>query len=144
MLNLLKTGGLVAKNRKDTMNEAQIRLEIENKILREMLQAQTLKTAALSSGVPETAKVIHSEEDPNAGVDWKKVQRECPKCETPKMVLPDFGLRKVRGISYSHSWCKDCRSKATIAAGGYKRKRAYKPRGSAEFTRARSYSPRKK
>lgn len=129
-----------------TMNEAQIRLEIENKILKEMLLARGAQVPSITSEPVKASKPEPEPafEDPNAGIDWTKQTHTCPKCGETKTVLPFFGLRRVRGVTYPQSSCKVCRSAATVAAGGYKRKRTYRPRGSApDFNRSKTYSPRK-
>lgn len=43
-------------------------------------------------------------------VDWTKVKHTCPKCSHTGPVDPDFGVKLVRGIARSQSWCKNCRA----------------------------------
>lgn len=156
----------MAKSKKEpTMNAdalERMRLEIENRVLREMLtkglpvSAQT--TPAQTTPVPtperkkrsprvQAAKPEPVNQDPNANVDWTKVMHTCPgPCGETKPVVPHFGLRKVRGITYQQSLCKACRSKAAqlTTSTTYRRKRPYVKRGSVPtFERSRSYSPRK-
>jgi hypothetical protein len=44
-------------------------------------------------------------------VDWSTVTKTCPKCWRELHVLPDFGLKKQRGVIGAQSWCHACRSK---------------------------------
>lgn len=50
-------------------------------------------------------------EDRNADVDWTRVKHKCPICRETKFVVPDFGVRVVRGTTMKQSYCRVCRSK---------------------------------
>jgi hypothetical protein len=47
---------------------------------------------------------------PAGETDWTNVFHTCPKCKHHGPVLPDFGLRPVRGIVRKQSWCHNCRA----------------------------------
>ncbi len=132
---------MAKNNRKgDDMN----RMEIENQLLKEMLLKMTAaggNPAALLPVSTPAAPVAHAAlvkkrraavvalpTDAEPKVDWTKVMHTCPVCEKTMPVMPDFGLRIVRGITYKQSNCRVCRPKSGAHGPGFKRKRAYKPR----------------
>lgn len=48
--------------------------------------------------------------------DWTKVKRVCAKCHVEKVVMPDFGLAKHRGVVRPQSYCKQCRANGNYHA----------------------------
>jgi hypothetical protein len=58
------------------------------------------------------------DEKPVASLDWTKVRKKCPKegpsCIGTGFVEPDFGVRRVNGEESPQSYCKRCRSKASV------------------------------
>ena len=58
--------------------------------------------------------------------DWSKETHTCPNCGETKPVLPDFGVKVVRGKERKHSWCRRCRATTNY----YQAKRKYKTRSS--------------
>jgi len=41
---------------------------------------------------------------------WRKVEHTCPNCGFVGKVSPYFGIKTVRGVVRSQSWCVHCRS----------------------------------
>lgn len=104
------------------MAKRETELEIENRILKQMLLERARSTSrSTSEPLPPRKKV--SVKDAPKEVDWTKVISRCSKCNHKGPVLPDFGTRKTfRGEIYKQSQCKACRAKADY----YRRPRKYK------------------
>lgn len=42
--------------------------------------------------------------------DWRKEWTRCPNCSREGFVIPDFGVKKIRGVERKQSWCARCRA----------------------------------
>lgn len=49
-------------------------------------------------------------------------KRTCPHCKHHGTVVPDFGLKTIRGVKSSQSWCNKCRAETNY----YARPRSYR------------------
>lgn len=78
------------------------------------------------------SKVIEFK-DPNAEKDWTKVMQKCvgPFCGGKTgAILPMFGIRKSKGVTYKQTWCRVCRSESSKTKSA--RQRAYAPKRRGE------------
>ena len=46
-------------------------------------------------------------------IDWTKEKHTCPRCNHTGPVVPDFGVKKRRGLEHRQSYCRKCRSETS-------------------------------
>ncbi len=112
------------KKREDEAMKSQMELQIENRVLKELLLArerQLAQTPTPPVQTPPVLKVVGERpakqraapkelKGSEPDVDWTKVKTTCRKCGHKGTVFPDFGTRMVRGRRLKQAWCSRCRA----------------------------------
>ncbi len=77
---------------------------------------------------PDTARAVavpSGKDRPK--VDWTAETHTCPKCNHKGPVVPDFGIRKVRGHELRQSYCNNCRASTNYHLRPYKNRTRNNP-----------------
>lgn len=107
-----------AKTKKaDALSDAELRMLLAREALARTGSVPAwILTAPMPSEVPAALEPEPAPEPKK--VDWTKVFHKCPKkdCGHYGPVIPDFGVREVRGVQLKQSWCVNCRAKTNYHA----------------------------
>lgn len=119
-------------------SEATLRLEIENKVLKDIL-SRLGAGLPLTAGTPAVSTVQPAVNSPPAQPEKKPARKRqprqmvgpnkcrCPRCKKVKAFPDDFGHANVRGKEIVLSWCKACRSETAKDYRNSPRKYNVKP-----------------